>query len=278
MNLVSSAGQGPRQNLHRVRSVREGERKTLGAERLAGHGRNIHFVDLNNFTSFPTLAVGILVSALRKHGHTVKVLCPLEYGVPSAVRERRENRWQDLERRVHLSTSPPLRKGRDAARGLRSWWRGRPERRVLERVRRALDDKPDLLMMSAYLQHHATVTEIGKLALAAGVPVLLGGPMFNLGQTARAWLDVPGLVAIYGGEADLVLAELVWAISERRSLDGYPGIVTPDGLDTGRRAAAAKPRRGSRSRFHRLSMGSLPDSHRATHGESRLPVEQVPFL
>ena len=42
-------------------------------------GRRFLVVDLNNFASFPTLAVGLLVAALRNRGHRVDVLCPLAH-------------------------------------------------------------------------------------------------------------------------------------------------------------------------------------------------------
>ena len=86
-----------------------------------------------------------------------------------------------------------------------------------------------MLLLSAYLRHYATVREIGRIAEEMGVPILLGGPMFNLRKTAEAWRDVPGLTAVYGGEADLILARLVDAICRRAPLDDIPGVVTPDG-------------------------------------------------
>lgn len=245
-----------------VHSPSEAERPMVGDERPR---RKIQLVDLNNFASFPTLAVGILVSALRTHGHEVKVHCPLAHNVPSSVRERRESRFHDWKRRIHLSTSPALRTSRNGLRNVQNWWIGRPNRQILGQVEQMLAEKPDILMMSAYLQYYPTVVEMGKLARAAGVPLLLGGAMFNLRQTARAWLDVPGLSAIYGGEADLVLAELVDAICKRRPLDKFPGVMTPDGLDTG----AAPPLRN-------LDDAPFPDF--ADFPWDRYPTRIVPLM
>ena len=236
-----------------------------GAQPSNAAGRRVLLVDLNNFTSFPTLAIGILVADLRKHGHEVSVLCPLAHNVLSAVREQRETRRHDLERRVHLSTSPALRAGRDALRLLRSSWRNSPDARILDQVRQKLEDKPDILLLSAYLQHYPSVEAIGALACAAGVPVLLGGPMFNLRETAEAWRGIPGVAAVYGGEADLVLSHLVSAICDGRPVDAIPGVLTPEGLYGG-------PARPLRS----LDAAPVPDF--TDFPWERYPVRIVPLM
>ncbi|MBC9032932.1 radical SAM protein [Sphingomonas sp. JC676] len=205
-------------------------------------------VDLNNFATFPTLAVGILIAALRNAGHEVRLLVPLAYDVPASERERVEWWLDHWMRRIHLSTWAPARWFRDMARGLRYWWRQRPHRTVLREVARAIEAKPDVLLLSAYLQHHATVVEIGKLARAAGIPLLLGGPAFNLKGVADAWRTVPGLTAIFGGEADLLLPELIAAIVCKDDLLKFDGIVLPDG----ERSRPAPP-------FRALDSSPVPD-------------------
>ena len=57
-------------------------------------------VDLNNFASFPTLAIGLLVAALRAEGHEVRLVSPLAHDVPSVLRERRETYLDHLKRRL----------------------------------------------------------------------------------------------------------------------------------------------------------------------------------
>ena len=52
-------------------------------------------VDLHNSASFPTLAVGILVGALREAGQDVEVLSPLAHDVVPLQRERRETVFDD---------------------------------------------------------------------------------------------------------------------------------------------------------------------------------------
>ena len=194
-----------------------------------GHRLQILFVDLNNFASFPTLAVGILIAALRDRGHDTRLIVPLAYDVPAVEREKVERLQHDLMRRVHLSTNPLWRPARDILRMAWYWSQRRPHPVVLREVRTALRAKPDLVMLSAYLQHFNSVREVGKLCQAAGVPLLLGGPAFNLRETADAWRAIPGLLAIYGGEADLNVPDLAVAASEGADLLQFPGVTLPDG-------------------------------------------------
>ena len=89
--------------------------------------------------------------------------------------------------------------------------------RVIEEVRRALDEgRVEAILLSAYLEHHQAVVEIGQLAAEKGIPLVVGGPALNLPDTADAWLEIPGVTAIVGAEADPWLAELVIDLFARR--------------------------------------------------------------
>ncbi|WP_066721745.1 B12-binding domain-containing radical SAM protein [Sphingomonas pituitosa] len=222
-------------------------------------------VDLNNFATFPTLAVGILTASLRNAGHDARLLVPLAHDVPAAERERVEWRLDHWMRRLHLSTLPLARGVRGAARSLRYWWRQRPHPRVLREISKALADKPDILLLSAYLQHHATVVEIGKRAKAAGVPLLLGGPAFNMKGVADSWRSVPGLTAIFGGEADVVLPDLVDTVIRGGDLLAFDGVTLPDG----RRSRPAPP-------FRPVDTSPVPDF--ADFPWDRYRVRIVPMM
>lgn len=186
-------------------------------------------VDLNNFASFPTLAVGIIVAALRNAGKTVNVLVPLAYDVPAAAREKPDRIYHHWMRKVHLSNAPGTQYLRDGARWLYYGKQRRPHPVVSREVGRALDERPDILLLSAYLQHHQTVISLCRMAQKRGIPVLLGGPAFNLKGTTEAWRTIPGLTAIYGGEADVIVPELVSAVLSGEDLTRFPGIVLSDG-------------------------------------------------
>lgn len=210
-----------------------------GMTPLNARREKILIVDLNNFSTFPTLAIGILVASLRNAGHDVKLISPLAHDVPAAERERAERFTDHIARRIHLSTFPGIRIARNAARELRRWRNERPHRRVLHETNKALADKPAAILLSAYLQHYRTVKEIGRLAKAQGVPMLLGGPMFNLEGTSEAWRSIPGLAAIVGGEVDLNLPDIVHCLTEHGNLLQFDGVMLPDGT----RSKAAPPLR-----------------------------------
>ena len=201
--------------------------------------RHVLLVDLNAFAVFPTLAVGTLVAALRGGGHAVSVLCPLSVGVRTQPREHRETFLDQVVRRVHQSTSPTFLALRDFARATRDRWRERPNRRVLHEVAQALRKKPDILLISAYLMHKNSVRQIGLMAREHGIPMIVGGPAFNIGQIADEWRRMPGITAIAGGEFDLNIPALVEAVSSGADLSGFPGLTFADGQAT----APARPLR-----------------------------------
>jgi radical SAM superfamily enzyme YgiQ (UPF0313 family) len=196
-------------------------------------------VDLNNFSTFPTLAVGLLVASLRNAGFNAEVLSPLAHDVPAAEREKKENILDHYKRKLHLTNQPGLLWTRDSARDLRTYWNSRPHPRVLKETIRALDAQPDIILLSAYLQHYRSVVELGRIAKKRGIPLLLGGPVFNLQKTAEAWLNVPGLTAVVGGEVDLSLPAIVTAAIEGKDLLQFSGVMLPDG----RRSPPAAPLR-----------------------------------
>jgi anaerobic magnesium-protoporphyrin IX monomethyl ester cyclase len=194
------------------------------------------------------------------------LLVPLAYDVPATVREKPDRLRHHLMRRLHLSTLPVTRWIRDFARAGWYWRERRPHSLVLRAVEDALANKPDALMLSAYLQHHKTVVALGKLAQKAGVPLLLGGPAFNLPETAEAWRGtVPGLTAIYGGEADVLIPDLLVAIAEGDDLLKFAGIVLPDG----RKSPEAPPLR-------KLDMSPVPDF--SDFPWDRYPVRIIPIM
>ncbi|MEO0692216.1 MAG: radical SAM protein [Pseudomonadota bacterium] len=221
-------------------------------------------VDLNKMTTFPTLAVGILVSALRARGHGVDVICPLALGVPAAERERQETLYDHVHRRIRLSDFPAVTALRDAVRAPREWLEHRPRPVVLHEVDAALDEA-DIVLLSAYLDHFPVVKAIGEKAHIRGTPVLLGGPMFNLGEVASAWRSLKGITAVVGAEIDRDLPDLVQAAVAGEPLTVFPGVTLPDGT----RGKPAGPLRN-------LDATPIPD-----YGDfpwDRYPVRIVPVM
>jgi len=201
---------------------------------------DVFIVDLNNFSTFPTLAIGVLVASLRRERIPTEVLCPLNLGVGTLPREHRDTLADHLARKLHHASWRPYIGLRDTARWVRGRWMSRTDPVVMTAVREALARRPDVILLSAYLQHHETVRAIGEIAAAQGIPLLLGGAAFNIAEVADAWRDVPGLTAIVGGEMDLALPDMARTVVGGGDLLAFDGVILPDG----RRSRPAPPLRG----------------------------------
>jgi len=222
-------------------------------------------VDLNAFSSFPTLAIGLLTAALRRAGLSVEVICPLDHGRPTAMRERRERITDHLQRRLHLSGYAPTLPLRDLARKARAFFRDRPDHMTIKRIRTALETKPDVILLSAYLMHFEVVRAIAASAKELGVPVVVGGPMFNISATAEHWRNIPGVTAIVGAEVDVSIAPFTEAVVKKEDLLQFPGVTLPDG----RTSVAAVPLRP-------LDSSPFADFH--DFPWERYPVRIIPIM
>lgn len=247
-----------------MRGARPSEVKA-GSRPLNEVRASVVLVDLNNFATFPTLAIGILIAALRNAAFDVQLISPLAHDVPAAERERAETAVDQLKRRLHLSTNPSLRWIRDYGRATRSRWHERAHPRVLAEVAKALRQRPAAILLSAYLQHYRTVEAIGRIAAEQGIPLILGGPMFNQPETAEVWRKLPGVTAIVGAEADLNVAEIVSAIINDQDPLQFTGVVLPDG----RRSPPAPPLR---------ALDSLPVPDFSDFPWDRYRVHIIPLM
>lgn len=232
-------------------------------------GRDVLLIDLNNFATFPTLAVGILVAGLRNAGHRVSLMCPLSHDVPASVREYRESRLDDVKRRLNLTTSPMLKSVRDIARTFHYWRNEKPHPRVIEHTRRELDKQPEVLLLSAYLQHYNTVVKIAALAKERDIPVLLGGPMFNIEGTAELWRTIPGVSVVVGAEADANIGMMVETVCQHQS--NVDRMLCFDGvtLASGKISQVAVPVR-------QLDQSPMPDY--TDFPWDRYPVRIIPMM
>src|SRR5689334_22161782 len=161
----------------------------LGGDVASDRTTRALLVDLNNYARYPTLAIGYLVAALRHGGIDVDVVTPLSHGVPAVEREHREGAWDQVQRRVFFSTHPATVPAHELIRSLRSRRITKPHPKVLEEAGRMFDQRqPDVLLLSAYLEQRPSVEALAALAAERGVPVILGGPVFNIRQVADAWI------------------------------------------------------------------------------------------
>ncbi|WP_067508199.1 radical SAM protein [Actinoplanes sp. TFC3] len=187
-------------------------------------------VDLNNLSRYPTLGVGYLVAALRRADMAVEVLSPLLHGVPPYVRERPQNFGTHVKQRALFAMHPFVTPMRDQLRGRYLAQRRKANPRVLQETGAAFAKRrPDVLLLSAYLDHRPSVVALCELAGAAGVPVILGGPAFHDPSVSREWLSIRGLTAIVGAEADFSLPDIVADLLAGNDLTKHHGVFLPDG-------------------------------------------------
>ena len=191
-------------------------------------------VDLNNFARYPTLAIAYLIEPLRRAGLHVDVLSPLTIGAPSIEREKAENWREHLKRRVNFSTSPVMQKLHEPLRKAHSQWQSSPHKPTLKAVSEWLDEnEPDVILLSAYLDHYPVVKEIAQRARLQDIPLLLGGPAFSTRETINQWQDIDGVTAIFAGEADLIIADLVKDAIQRKDLAVKSGVFVKGRKDLG---------------------------------------------
>lgn len=209
------------------------------------------FVDLNNSDMFPALAVGYLTAVLRRADYHVEVLSPLSQGVPGIKRDLVDT-WKDhLERRLYFSTHPVLVRFHDGMRRVYKRRMGAPHPRLLEALDRILSERrPDIVLVSAYLDHRPSVEAIAARARAVGIPVVLGGPVFNHPEIAKAWDGIGGVTAIFGGEAEDSLVEICDDLIAGRALSA-------DGI-MGAGVTSAAPRLQSLERLPIPDFGDFP--------------------
>jgi len=187
--------------------------------------KNLLIIDLNNFARYPTLAIGYLIKPLRTAGFHVDLLSPLSLGAPTMEREAQGTIQEHIKRRVYFSTHPIMLKLHDTLRRWYTQQQSRPQEVTIQAVAEHIaKHSVDIIMLSAYLNHYPSVKAIAKLAQQKRIPVLLGGPAFNGEKVVKEWINLSGITAIFSGEADLMIGELVNAIIENKSLHGFPGL------------------------------------------------------
>ncbi len=167
-------------------------------------------VDLNNFARYPTLAIAYLVTPLRAAGFTVDVLSPLNIGAPPATHEKAENWQEHLLRRINHATHPMMQSLHEHLRRAHERWQARPHKPTLQAFEQQIKaTRPDIILLSAYLNHYPAVREIAARAQSLDIPVLLGGPAFTSQQTIDEWIGLHGISAIFAGEADTAICDLI---------------------------------------------------------------------
>ena len=192
------------------------------------------FVDLNNFSRYPTVGVGYIARALRKAGWMVDILSPLAEGVRGVTREPRATLARRILERANQAAAHSslqlVRRLRGAAASLGQRRFLASCSRVASYVARALDHaRYDCVLVSAYLMYFPVCESIGLLCKQHGLPLIIGGAYLNQPEVAEQWRGLRGLTALVGGEPEMYVADLVSAAAQGHALGAFPGVVLPDG-------------------------------------------------
>ena len=71
--------------------------------------------------------------------------------------------------------------------------------------------------------------EICKQCSKQNIPVIIGGSYFVEPKVAQLWSAIPGVSAIYIGEPELDLINILTDLINGKDIAHYPGILIPDG-------------------------------------------------
>jgi anaerobic magnesium-protoporphyrin IX monomethyl ester cyclase len=185
-------------------------------------------IDLNNFSRYPTLSVGYLTAILRNAGHEVEVLSPLSFGVhgfPRQVREHPSQRYtRFLSHWSAVTTLKPVHTARSLLKRNRQIINGQDAEIILEAVKISLTREPQVVLISAYTMYHEVCSAIAKLCREKNIPVIVGGNSFVVPEIAERWAQVAGISAVFSGEPEPILLDLITKVTQGEDVRHIPGV------------------------------------------------------
>lgn len=194
-------------------------------------------VDLNNFSRYPTLSVGYLTAVLRAQGAEVDVLSPLSFGVHGFPRRVREKPWQRYTNFIKhwsaVTEANTITKLRAKYKKMLQPGNDKDAQVIIDSVCKALESPPDVVLISAYTMYFEICQEIAKLCAAQNIPLMVGGNSFVVEEVAKRWHAVEGITAVYAGEPEPILFEIVQKLVAQEDISDYPGVFNP-GKNEGR--------------------------------------------
>lgn len=85
--------------------------------------------------------------------------------------------------------------------------------------------QPELILIPNYLNHYTAIHFLAQCTQKLQLPLILGGTCFNTySHELSLWLNIQGVTAIFVGDADWVIAELVETALSKQDLSLWPGI------------------------------------------------------
>ncbi len=230
-------------------------------------------VDLNNFSRYPTLSVGILAAVCRRADFLVRVFSPLAIGVRGVVRELRESPLRLLGDKLNFAAAQsPYRTVRAArewvGENLRSGLSRNTGKVVAAFETEIRESSPQVVLVSAYLMYRELVEEIAAVCQSHDIALLVGGPSFTEREIIDDWVSIPGVTALAAGELELELPEIINRLIAKNDVRGFDGVFVcdPDGSVHGR---VARPLR---------RIDAVPHADFSDFPWDRYPERIVPVL
>lgn len=203
---------------------------SVGKSNTPSMKAKITIIDLNNFSYYPTLAIGYLIAALRKEDFHVTLLSPLNNGVKARNRERIENVIHYWKALLVNSDKVIIKKVMMVARKIPFVYNlllGK--RNYFTALKNDIPLDTNLVLISTYFENYYICQKLCLFLKAKRIPVIIGGPGFNNVKVAREWTRLEGLDAIVGSEVDNFLPRLVDDFIKGKDISSYPGVFTKAG-------------------------------------------------
>ncbi len=153
-------------------------------------------IDLNNFSRYPTLSVGLLVGVLRSSGVDVEVLSPLARGVQGYPRLTRARPWSLIEGRLRywsaVSPSKSVRRLRALAACAMHPGTGSDSGTIVAYARELLGRHDRTSYWSRLTRcTRASSPVLAALCPARGMPLVWAGTYFFRPQNPEPWAPDP---------------------------------------------------------------------------------------
>jgi radical SAM superfamily enzyme YgiQ (UPF0313 family) len=187
--------------------------------------KKITLIDLNNFSYYPTISMGLVARYIRDAGFDLEVISPLSNGIKSRSREKVETKLDYYKTRIIFSQAKWVRGLIVRAEKL-SFVRERFLRKskLSNVVIKKICSHTDLVLISTYTENYSICKKVVAHANKEGIPVIIGGPAFNDQKHVNQFVSIPGVSYVVGSEIDDYLGKLLVDFFDNKNIFGYPGV------------------------------------------------------
>lgn len=189
--------------------------------------KHITLIDLNNFSYYPTMAVGFLARYIRDAGFDLTVMVPLSDGIKSRKKEKVEgsidyykSRFIHSDKMLPRMTINYLKK----VSVVRETYNGK--QKVFDYVKSQLNYETDLVLISSYTENYSICNKIGQHLASKNIPVIIGGPGFNEPKSVHKFLEIPSVKHVVGAEVDSFLGDMLKDFFANKDITHFPGVYT----------------------------------------------------